>query len=237
MLENTLEEIGLNRRESICYSSLLELGSSKVGEIVKKTGIPSSKIYEILDKLSKRGFVSHVIKNNIRYYQAADPKCLIDYINEKKKKVENLLPELLLKQNFGPKQSVELYEGQQALFSLLTTLIADAKPREQYFIFSINEENKTKSTDLFFKNMTIRRKEKRLDVRLLRNLRVYTKEKHTKLKVRYTSFNLPQGITIFRNNVILLSWKDSPVGVKIESEIFAGQLREFFLDLWKKAKP
>ncbi len=147
------------------------------------------------------------------------------------------MPELLLKQNLGPKQSVGLYEGQQALFSLLTTLIADAKPREQYFIFSINEENKTKSTNLFFKNMTIRRKEKRLDVRLLRNLRCYTKEKHTKLKVRYTPFNLPQGITIFRNNVILLSWKDSPVGVKIESEIFAGQLREFFLDLWKKAKP
>lgn len=236
MIEETLQELGLNRRESICYISLLELGSSRVGEIVKKTGIPSSKIYEILDKLIKRGFVTYVIKNNVKHYQASDPKTLLNYIEERKRKIEEILPQLLLKQKLSKKQSVEIFEGQKAIFTLFTDLIDDAKSNESYLVFSINEENKSDQANLFFKNLALRRKEKKLDVRLLKNINYYVKEKHTKLKLRYTNFNLPQGITLFRNYVTILSWVESPVAIKIESEVFASQLRNFFLDLWKNAK-
>lgn len=230
------QEIGLGRREALTYVALLELGSVKVGSIIKKTGIPSSKIYEIINKLMKRGFVSSVIKNNVRYYQASDPNTLLSYIDEKKKKVGQIISELLLKQKLAKKQSVELYEGQKAIFTLFTNLISDAKPKELYLVFSINEENKTDQANLFFKNLAVRRKEKMLNVCILKNIKYYTKEKHTKLKLSFTNFNLPQGITIFRNYVIFLSWTDFPVAIKIESDIFAEQFKEFFLDLWKQAK-
>lgn len=233
MIQEILQDIGLNKRESLCYTALLELGSSKIGAIVKKTGIPSSKIYEILDKLMNRGLVSYVKIGKIKHYQASDPKTLLNIIDEKKKKIEEILPQLLLKQKLSTKQSVEMFEGQKALFSLFTGLIEDANAKEQYLIFSINEENKNDTTNLFFKNLAVRRKEKKLDVRLLKNIKYYKKEKHTKLKLKYTEFNLPQGITIFRNFVIILSWVESPIAIKIESETIANQLREFFLDLWK----
>jgi len=236
MIQEALQELGLNRRESLCYTALLELGSSKIGAIVKKTGIPSSKIYEILDKLARRGLVSYVKIGKIKHYQSSDPKALLNYIDEKKKKIEEILPQLLLKQKFSKKQSVEMFEGQKALFSLFTDLIKDAKAREQYLIFSINEENKNDAANLFFKNLAVRRKEKKLDVRLLKNMNYYKKEKHTKLKLKYTEFNLPQGITIFRNTVIILSWIESPIAIKIESETISKQLREFFIDLWKIVK-
>lgn len=236
MIEETLQELGLNKRESICYTSLLELGSSRVGAIVKKTGIPSSKIYEILDKLIKRGFVTYVIKNNVKHYQASDPKMLLNYIEERKRKIEEIIPQLLLKQKLSKKQSVEIFEGQKAIFTLFTDLIEEAKPDESYLVFSINEENKSEHANLFFKNLALRRKEKKLDVRLLRNINYYVKEKHTKLKLRHTNFNLPQGITIFRNYIVILSWVESPVAIKIESEVFANQLKKFFLDLWKQAR-
>ncbi len=236
MIQEALQELGLNRRESICYTALLELGSSKIGAIVKKTGIPSSKIYEILDKLINRGLVSYVKIGKIKHYQASDPKTLLNYIDEKKKKIEEILPQLLLKQKLSTKQSVEMFEGQKALFSLFTNLIKDAKAKEQYLIFSINEENKNDAANLFFKNLAVRRKEKKLDVRLLKNVKHYKKEKHTKLKLKYTEFNLPQGITIFRNTVVILSWVESPIAIKIESETISNQLREFFLGQWKIAK-
>ena len=236
MIQEALQELGLNRRESICFTALLELGSSKIGAIVKKTGIPSSKIYEILDKLINRGLVSYVKIGKIKHYQASDPKTLLNYIDEKKKKIEEILPQLLLKQKLSTKQSVEMFEGQKALFSLFTNLIKDAKAKEQYLIFSINEENKNDAANLFFKNLAVRRKEKKLDVRLLKNVKHYKKEKHTKLKLKYTEFNLPQGITIFRNTVVILSWVESPIAIKIESETISNQLREFFLGQWKIAK-
>jgi HTH-type transcriptional regulator, sugar sensing transcriptional regulator len=236
MMEEALEGLGLKRRECLCYTCLLELGSSRIGAIVKKTGIPSSKIYEILERLIGKGLVSYVKIGKIKHYQASDPKILLNYIDEKRKRIEEILPQLLLKQKLSQKRSVEMFEGQKAIFALFTDLVADARPKEMYLVFSLNEENKTEQANLFFKNLAVRRKEKELDVRLLKNLRYHLKEKHTKLKMRYVDYNLPQGITLFRDNVILLSWLESPIAIKIESEVFAGQQRDFFLDLWKQAK-
>jgi sugar-specific transcriptional regulator TrmB len=236
MINETLQDVGLSKRESICYSALLELGSSRVGKIVKKNDIPSSKIYEILDKLIKRGFVTYVIKNNVKHYQASNPKVLLNYIDEKKKSVEEILPKLMLKQKFSDKQSVELFEGQKAVFSLFTNLIKDSKPKELYLVFSVNEENKSDVVNLFFRNITLRRKDKKLDVRVLKNERYYVKEKHTKVKLRYTKFNLPQGITVFRDTVVILSWTDAPTAIKIQSKGISSQLKTFFLELWDISK-
>ncbi len=236
MIEEILQELGFSNRESICYTALLELGSSKTGAIIKKTGIPSSKIYEVLDKLVQRGLVSFIIKDNVKHFQASNPETLMNILDEKKRRLKQILPELLLKQKLSKKQSVEMFEGSKAVFTLFINLIADAKPKEPYFVFSLNEENKSEQANIFFKNLVLRRHEKGLDVRLLKNIDFYIKEKHTKLKLRYTDFNFPQGITIFRDYVIILSWVDSPVAIKIESEVFADQQREFFLDIWKSAK-
>ena len=198
--------------------------------------ISNSKVYEVLDKLIKKGFVTYVVKNNVKHFQASDPKTLLNHIEERKRKIEEIMPQLLLKQKLSKKQSVEIFEGQKAIFTLFTDLIEDAKPNELYLIFSINEENKNEHANLFFKNLAVRRKEKRLNIQLLKNINYYVKEKHTKLKLRYTKFNLPQGITIFRNYTIILSWAESPVAIKIESESFANQLKDFFLELWKQGK-
>ena len=85
-------------------------------------------------------------------------------------------------------------------------------------------------------------------MKLLKNVKHYKKEKHTKLKytklkytklklkLKYTKFNLPQGITIFRNVVVILSWVESPTAIKIENETISNQLKEFFLGQWKIAK-
>ena len=148
MLEETLQELGLNRRESICYIALLELGSSKVGEILKKTEIPSSKIYEILEKLIKRGLVSYIVKNNVKHYQASNPSVLINYIEEKKKKIQEIVPILISKQKLSKKQTVEIYEGQKAIFSLLTNLIENAKKNYHNYQFI----KKTKISDINFNN-------------------------------------------------------------------------------------
>ncbi|MGV8087207.1 MAG: TrmB family transcriptional regulator [Candidatus Woesearchaeota archaeon] len=234
----SLSDLGLSNRESICYTALLELGSSSVGNICKQTKIPSSKIYEILDSLISKGLATYVIIGKIKHYQATNPKIFINLIDERRKDFEKILPQLLLKQKFSSKQNVEMFTGQKALFSLFTELISDAKFKEEYLIFSIDEENKSDQITLFFRNLTIRRSEKKLDVKILKNIKYYKKEKHTKLKLKYTKFNLPQGITIFRDVVVLVTFDNSncPLAIKITSDTFSSQLRVFFNELWSEAK-
>ncbi|MBW3012929.1 helix-turn-helix domain-containing protein, partial [Candidatus Woesearchaeota archaeon] len=83
-VETLLEGLGLTKSEISVYLALLELGSSTTGKIVDKSGASSSKIYEILDKLIQKGLVSYVLKANIKYFEAAPPKRILDYIEEKK---------------------------------------------------------------------------------------------------------------------------------------------------------
>src|SRR3989344_6954322 len=82
-----LQEIGFTEGESRVYMALLELGTVTTGPIIKKSGISASKAYEILNRLTEKGFVSHIIKAKTKYFRAADPGRIIDYLDEKEKEI------------------------------------------------------------------------------------------------------------------------------------------------------
>ena len=239
MASENLDVLGLTKRETKTFLSLLELGSTTVGHIVKKTGIPSSKIYEVLERLQKKGLASYVLISGVRHYQASDPKIILQQLDEKRDRIKKILPILLAKRKLAKKQSVELYEGQKAVFAMFTSLFKDGRKNELYLIFSVGEEIKSPNAHRFFKIISARRKVRGLDVRLLRTERNRPswKTKHRKIKIRYTPFDFPQGITVFRDTVIILTWEEVPYVIRIDSKIFADSFRNFFLQLWKSAKP
>jgi len=51
-----LTEIGLTERESKVYCALLELGQTTTGPLSKKSQVPNSKIYAVLESLEKQKF-------------------------------------------------------------------------------------------------------------------------------------------------------------------------------------
>ncbi len=184
------EDIGLTKREINVYLALLEIGSTTITEIINKTGIPSSKIYEILKKLQNKGLVSYVKIKNKRHYQAADPKSILTFLDEKRTRIKETIPQLLAKQKLAKKkQSVEMFEGKKAIFNQLRNLIQDAKPKELYLAFTHAEEHKEKTIRLFYKNFIKRRLEKKLDIKLLANKKtkklfqkLYSKQEFKKTK-------------------------------------------------------
>ena len=84
MIENVLQNLGLTQNEIKVYLALISLGESKSGEILKKSGLNSGKIYEILNSLQKKGFVSQISKGGVKYFSPADPKRVLDYLKEKR---------------------------------------------------------------------------------------------------------------------------------------------------------
>lgn len=241
---NAFEEIGLTKREVKVYLALLELGSTTIGRILEKTLIPSSKIYEILSRLENKGLVSHIKIEGKRNYQAADPKSVLTFLDEKRAKISEIMPELLEKQKFsGKKQSVEMFEGNQAIFNMLRNIIENSKPRDLYLAFTHGEEHQNETINIFYKNFIKRRKEKKLDIKLLANNSIkklfqelYTKKEFQETSIKFTDFNFPHGMTIFKDNIIMITWKENPTAVKIQSNQIADEFRNFFLQLWKLAK-
>jgi sugar-specific transcriptional regulator TrmB len=84
-MNEQLKELGFTSGEERVYLALLKLGVSTTGIISKEANVSRSKLYEVLEKLARKGIVSHFKKNNVLHYQAANPNKILDFINEKEK--------------------------------------------------------------------------------------------------------------------------------------------------------
>ena len=245
MESKALEDLGLTKREAKCYLSLLELGPSTIGDIVKKSEIPSSKIYEVLDRLIAKSLANYVIKKNQKHFAAAEPEAILNSFEEKKKNFEEILPLLKEKQRFSEdKQFVELYEGKHAIMKLLRRLVDEAKNGDNYLSFSHGDEHKDDSLVMFYANLAARRTEKKLKSHVLVNktyenlLREkYPKKTFSLVNPRVTDFHFPQGIIVASNNVVTINWLYNPTAIRIKSTNLADQYNKFFFELYDKAKP
>ena len=82
-----LKKIGLTESEIKVYNALLELGETTKTKLVKKSEISPSKIYNVTDRLMRKGIVSSVKKKGITHFKAADPKRLKDFIEKKEEEI------------------------------------------------------------------------------------------------------------------------------------------------------
>ena len=82
-----LEKIGFTKGEIKVYFSLLKLGNTSSGPIIKDSGIAGSKVYEILNKLKNKGLVSETIREKTKHFQASAPSRVLDYINSKEREI------------------------------------------------------------------------------------------------------------------------------------------------------
>ena len=88
MKEEVLERLGLSVNEAKVYLALLETGLSNASTIVKKTGLHRPNVYYSINRLTEKGLIASCIRQNVNYYQAADPKRLKQLIREKQEELK-----------------------------------------------------------------------------------------------------------------------------------------------------
>ncbi len=104
----------------------MRLGASSTGPIAKESQVSRSKLYSILDRLEKKGLVSHVDRQGVIYFQAGDPVKIKDYLKDKENNIrelqnnfEEFLPELeSFYKNTKKVQKVNFYQGFKGLINV-----------------------------------------------------------------------------------------------------------------------
>ncbi len=90
----TLRLAGFNEYESRVLFALLKLGEADVKTITTYSGVPRTKTYEVLRGLVRKGFVTELSTQPIRF-SIPDPDGFIERLKqEKRREVEKLLREL-----------------------------------------------------------------------------------------------------------------------------------------------
>ena len=237
-----LEEIGLSRNEARVYTTLLGLGETKTGAIVKKTGMHRVLIYDALDSLIEKGLATFVIKENRKYFQAMDPEKLIDFLKEKQEIAESLLPELnTIKEKSKVQQQVAIYYGTKGLKTAFNNMLKELSPGGTYrFCFASGYMTDTLGTEYHDSFQKRKRKEK------IKSLGIYygdyskRKEviKTTYGSIRHSTINyFPTTTYIYNDKVLIVTCTaNPPFAVLITNKETAESYKKLFDDFWKKAK-
>lgn len=244
-----LEKIGFTKGEIKVYFSLIELGESSSGAIIIKSKVSRSKVYEILERLKEKGLVSEVIKQNIKYFQAADPKVILEYIKNKETELKQqaedfkkILPSLESKQKQQEeKQEVKVFTGIEGIKTFWNWLLDQLEKEDEYLAFSFSKEaTENQSLIYMFQDFHKKRGEKGINAKILSSEKKelakvgmnFPKTKH--YQFRETKHILPTGISISGDVVATFNWGKVPRVFAIICKDNAEQYRKFFYDVWNE---
>lgn len=235
-----MEDLGLTNAEIKVYLAALELGTATAGPILEKTGLQNSVVHMTLPKLVTKGFLSFVKKGKIKHYQATNPENILNFIDEKKKRFNELLPELISRQNKQKKQEAEIFEGFKGFKNAFYELLNGAKEDDDYLFFSFNPENLDDYRHYFkfYKDLDKYKDERGIVTKGIAPNRI--KEAFIGRNPDYflfVDFPVPTNITICNDKIIFLSvGKDQEISYLLHSKEIAENFRKYFYVIWNQYK-
>lgn len=245
-----LEKAGLTKNEITLYLALLEIGESTTGKIIAKSGLHSSKVYESLERLEKKGLISHVKKTNKKYFSAAEPKRLLDYIDERKREldeekleIKSIMPSLEIRRlkSSEEHQEATIYQGLKGYRTLLENMLEELKPDGEYLAFASGMLKEILGSYWFI--FQKKKKDNKIKARCLWDMKIRSQKDYLKEYYgtgRFISkgiYSSPVDLWVYNDKIIQVSYRTKPIfAVLITSKGLAKSYRELFENTWKTAK-
>lgn len=237
--KQVLNSLGLNDNEIKVYLEILKMGSSKVNEIAKRTNLPRTTIYNILDSLIAKGIVSYIVRSGVRYYEAADPKRLLTMQEEKLSNLKSILPELeKIKKSIGKRPFIEIYEGIEGLKTILEEIL---KMPKKSVLYAYVNNDLFEYLQFYFPHFIERRAKSKIYAKIIQEksptmVELRKKEKKLLLNMKFSMERFDSNVFIFEDKVALITFsKEALLGILIEDEKIANTQRQVFNYLWKLA--
>lgn len=251
MYEEKLRSLGLTDGESRVYVALLKLGSSTVGPVSKKSKVTYSKIYEVLERLMEKGLVSSTTKQKTKYFQALEPKRIIDFLNkqekeldEKKKILSNIAPLLNRISSKEEKQDSEIFLGEKGIMTAYDIILEKAEKNSTLrYLYVYDPTYGNKVWDFYVEKLNFKKKnidpkvksKKIIRKGLINKEKMKEVPKGTNYRV-YTKIPLPGNIDITDNSILITVWGGkTPLGILIQSKEVAKNFQDYFDAVWKLA--
>jgi sugar-specific transcriptional regulator TrmB len=234
-----IKKAGLTENEAKIYEALLELGARPAGSLSRRTGLHRRVVYDVTDRLIKKGLVGYIIENGTKIFSASNPKRFLEIIEEEKNQIQNVLPEMM--QIFGSakekqREDTQFYKGKEGLKSVFEDQLAEGKEilimggspmayeiLEYYFVWFDKKRVKQKiKTKIIFDEKL---KEKKLNIPL------------SEIKYLPAKYSSPLAINIYGDKVAIILWnKENPFVIVIKNRDISEGYRKHFEMMWKMSK-
>lgn len=238
-LENILKNYGLTQKQAKIYLACLELGSGSVYKIGQKSGLPRSTCYEVLDNLKNIGLVTTFRKKNIQYFNAEDPRALIDKSQNQINLIENALP--FFRSRYGNNKStpsVRLYSGKEQIDLVLNEILNEA---DRLYAVS-SADDLFKELD-FFPEFVKRRVSKKIPIQVILKKSPKAKQRQLigqqelrEVRIMPDQFEFQAMMYLWRDKTALLSLTGNLMALVIESKEINQLNQVMFNYMWQTLK-
>ncbi len=247
--ETFLEEMGLTKNEIKVYLSLLKIGQTTTSKIIKDIGINTSKVYESLERLLKRGLVSYTLIKNKRNWNSENPEKINTILEEEKNKINEkegeavkIINELKEIANLEEKKSeYKIYEGIKGIKTARENVLNVLKKGETFYLIlsSFFGENKLEA---YFEDFQKRRSKQGIKYKAIFNDKLRNiSEKRKRLRnsdIKFVNplFLSPTWTEIYGDYVAIGVMGDNPSIFVIKNKDVAKGFLNYFDSLWKISK-
>ena len=230
-------QLGLEDREIKIYLELLKLGQSKAGKVSQRIKMDRSVAYKLLYRLIEKGFVSSVIRENTKYFQATDPEKLLDVLKEREERLHEIIPELHSLKKPIIETQVEVYKGKEGFKTVMHDLL-----KQKTDLYGIGYTAKGPEIAKYWYEQWHKQ---RIKEKIRRTYLVssetakkeVTKRPLTTIKIMPKGFISPSSTIIYGDAVaIFFPEKDDFTGIIIRSKRIARAYKSFFDTLWHLSK-
>jgi sugar-specific transcriptional regulator TrmB len=226
---------------------VLALEDAPVDKIARQADTNRTSTYPVLERLEKMGLVSRSKKKGKTVYSAARPEKFLDILEDKKEKMQEVLPDL--KNLFALQEGrpgVQLFAGVEGLKTVLNMILNEATT--EVLIFS-DGESFLKKIPGWADAYVLKRSRQNIRTCLVLKSSPYNlkaarllregkseKAKTTKMRLLPESYNLDySGFDIYNNKVVFYSFDKQNVAIVIESKVISRLMRVNFEILWNEA--
>lgn len=240
LIYNTLQDLGLEDKEIKIYLALLELGEATVLNISRKSKVNRASIYYILEKMKKKGLVTHVEKSGKEAFAPTDPTLLL---NQQKSKIQNLksiVPDLKhIHTKSDKKPTVKFFEGIEGI----KTVYQDTLTAKTEILDYANSKQIREHWPKYDQDYIKLRSKKKIPLRCIAPFDKYGQQVKSEDKKHFRQtrlinpkdLNLNDEIKIYDNKIAMISFGKNPFAVIIESETLANTQRAIFEMAWSFA--
>jgi sugar-specific transcriptional regulator TrmB len=250
MNTHLLEKLGMTPKEVRLYLKLLELGSSPAHPLAQRLDENRTTTYSLLQSMQEKGFITYLVKKNVKYFSAMNPSVLINHFFNDAQYLKKLLPELLALTSALPKKpKISFYEGVEGI-KQIGEILLEVPGSTRYSFMGAGSSDGTMHPEVkryYEEDFVNRRIALGIHYKgiVTGKLPMATRYAHTDKahlrELRYLDpkkFPITIHIDIFPNNkVALYSYsKNDQMGVIIEHEAFYTTMRTVFELAWAGAK-
>lgn len=240
MEKAVFRNLGMTDYEIEIFLALTKNGPMSAYEISQKTGFYRQVCYDSLNRLQEKGFVSFVLKNGKKVFQAIAPENILEFLEEQKKQYGVMLPELMKMRSLGRDDiSVEVFKGKNVIGIALRDIINTLKRERGEVLCTAVDESIVLQTD----KITLIQYERDITHYKIKE-RVIIKEGSKGLLRKGTSkyayitekyFN-PNPVLIYADKVQIILWGNPNYLIMIKNKNIAESFKKQFELMWNMAK-